>query len=462
MSTDHQRFSLENQAASIASYAEAEGFEIVKSYVDAGRSGLSAAGRLGLAQLLADVIGGQADFQTILVLDVSRWGRYQDTDEAAHYEYLCRSRGVAVVYCAEAFGDGFAGSIVKHLKRVMAAEYSRELSAKVRAAKRLNAEMGHTSGGPAPYGFCRKTFNPDGTEDRLLRPGERKSRITQSVRYAPAGEAETAVIRTIFRLFVSKGKRQADIAQLLNRKGSFWTDGSPWTKERVGRVLRCELVTGTQAFGKSTHHLATPVQHHPRGAWATTQVMKPLLSQRLFSAAQGRLRELDGLYTQTEEEMVEGLRRIARREGKVTCSLIDAEPGLHGSRAYISRFGSVGRAYRLAGLPLSAVKRGRHEDGSKLSRAEVLDGIRRLYETHGRVDVALYMADRSLPSLRHIDAEFGNLSAAFRQAKVPHTWGRRPHYKDLTGERCEGENILSGPKGGRYFLSMKGIKRYDV
>jgi hypothetical protein len=31
----------------------------------------------------------------------SRWGRFQDADESAHYEFLCKSAGIPVHYCAE-------------------------------------------------------------------------------------------------------------------------------------------------------------------------------------------------------------------------------------------------------------------------------------------------------------------------------------------------------------------------
>ena len=49
--------------------------EIVKTYADAGKSGLRIDGRQALQQLIKDVETGAADFQIILVYDVSRWGR---------------------------------------------------------------------------------------------------------------------------------------------------------------------------------------------------------------------------------------------------------------------------------------------------------------------------------------------------------------------------------------------------
>ena len=57
--------------------------------------------------MIDDVCAGRADFSIILVYDVSRWGRFQDADESAYYEYLCRSAGITVQYCADQFeNDG--------------------------------------------------------------------------------------------------------------------------------------------------------------------------------------------------------------------------------------------------------------------------------------------------------------------------------------------------------------------
>ena len=103
MSTDHQRYSTENQADAIREYAARTSIEIVRTYADHGKSGLSIAGRDAMKQMLADVEGRTCDFSLILVYDVSRWGRFQDTDESAYYEYKCKKAGVRVIYCAEPF-----------------------------------------------------------------------------------------------------------------------------------------------------------------------------------------------------------------------------------------------------------------------------------------------------------------------------------------------------------------------
>jgi hypothetical protein len=143
MSTEHQKYSTENQAEIIAQYAARRGFEIVRTYEDAGKSGLRLDGRLSLQTLIADVRSGSADFEAVLVYDVSRWGRFQDADESAYYEFICREAGIKVHYCAEQFeNDGsLSATIIKSMKRAMAGEYSRELSAKVFAGQCLSRHL---------------------------------------------------------------------------------------------------------------------------------------------------------------------------------------------------------------------------------------------------------------------------------------------------------------------------------
>src|ERR1039458_3351110 len=158
MSTEHQQYSTSNQMDAIREYAARRNMEIVIIYSDEGKSGLNIQGRDSLARMLADVQSKQADYKCILVYDISRWGRFQDADESAHYEYSCRSAGIAVHYCAEQFeNDGTPSStIIKTVKRAMAGEYSRELSSKVfQGACRL-IQLGFKQGGTAGFGLRRE------------------------------------------------------------------------------------------------------------------------------------------------------------------------------------------------------------------------------------------------------------------------------------------------------------------
>jgi DNA invertase Pin-like site-specific DNA recombinase len=204
MSTEHQRYSTENQSDAIRQYAEQRGLEVVRTYADEGKSGLRLDGRDALKRLIGDVQNSKADFTTILVYDISRWGRFQDADESAYYEYICRRAGIAVQYCAEQFeNDGSpVSTIVKGVKRAMAGEYSRELSAKVFAGQCRLIEIGYRQGGPAGYPvfkICLHAFivpvSPASSRKSLQRTAWRLGRlagllggfITNPVKYRAPG-----------------------------------------------------------------------------------------------------------------------------------------------------------------------------------------------------------------------------------------------------------------------------------
>jgi len=75
----------------------------LKTYADSGKSAVIAKNRPTLRELLKDVVGGNTEYKAILVYDVSRWGRFPNSVEAAHYELLCPSSGIPLRYCAEVY-----------------------------------------------------------------------------------------------------------------------------------------------------------------------------------------------------------------------------------------------------------------------------------------------------------------------------------------------------------------------
>src|SRR5438309_4785456 len=202
MSTEHQQYSTSNQMDVIREYAKRRDLEIVKEYSDEGKSGLNIQGRDSLVQMIRDVQNGSAEFSCILVYDVSRWGRFQDADESAYYEYICRQAGVSVHYCAEQFeNDGSpVSTIVKGVKRAMAGEYSRELSVKVFTGQCRLIELGFRQGGPAGYGLRRRLVDQSGAAKGELTRGEHKSIQTDRVVLEPGPPEEVETVRRMFRM----------------------------------------------------------------------------------------------------------------------------------------------------------------------------------------------------------------------------------------------------------------------
>ncbi len=242
MSTDHQKYSTENQLDVIRSYATARGLSILRIFEDSGRSGLSLDGREALQSLMAEVQSGQADFKAILVYDISRWGRFQDADEGAYHEHVCSRAGIRVHYCGEQFeNDGSIGSnLLKTVKRVMAGEYSRELSVKVFAGQCRLVELGYRQGGAAGYGLRRVLIDEHGNKKGELSRGEPKSLQTDHVVLAPGPAEEIEIVRDIYRQFIEGRKPESRIAADLNARGIKTDLGRDWTRGVVHQILAGE------------------------------------------------------------------------------------------------------------------------------------------------------------------------------------------------------------------------------
>jgi len=351
MSTEHQKYSTENQADAMQQYAARRGIEIVRTYADEGKSGLRLDGRDALKQLIEDVQSGNADFTIILVYDVSRWGRFQDADESAYYEYICKRAGIGVQYCAEQFeNDGSpVSTIVKGVKRAMAGEYSRELSIKVFAGQCRLIELGYRQGGPAGYGLRRRLIDQAGAAKGELTRGEHKSIQTDRVVLVPGPPEEMETVRWMYRSFVKDGKSEREIATTLNERCIQTDLGRPWTRGTVHQVLINEKYIGNNVWNRGSFKLKRKRVRNRPEMWIRAEgAFKPLVEQSLFEAAQAIIRERS--HKLSDEEMLEALQRLLQDRGYLSGLIIDETECLPSSSAYQNRFGSLLRAYELVGF----------------------------------------------------------------------------------------------------------------
>ncbi len=351
MSTEHQQYSTENQADKIREYAERRGIEIVRTYADAGKSGLRIDGRHSLQQLIKDVESGNADFTIILVYDVSRWGRFQDADESAYYEYICKRAGIQVAYCAEQFeNDGSpVSTIVKGVKRAMAGEYSRELSAKVFAGQCRLIELGYRQGGPAGYGLRRMLIDQHGSIKSELTRGEHKSLQTDRVILMPGPEGEVRTVNQIYRWFIDEGIVEAEIAERLNGRGIKTDLDRDWTRATVHQVLTNEKYVGNNVYNRVSFKLKKLRVVNTPDMWIKKEhAFEAIVPSDVFFTAQGIIRARARRYT--DDELIERLRQLYKNRGLLTSLIIDETDGMPSSSVYSFRFGGLIRAYERVGF----------------------------------------------------------------------------------------------------------------
>lgn len=350
MSTEHQQYSTENQRDVIRQWAEKRGFVVTRTYEDGGKSGLRIAGRDALQRLIDDVQTGRADFDVVLVYDISRWGRFQDADESAYYEYICRRSNVGVHYCAEQFeNDGSAAStIIKSVRRFSAGEFSRDLSIKVFHGQCRLVELGFHQGGAPGYGLRRMLRDQAGQPKGFLNRGEEKSIQTDRVILVPGPPEEVENVRWIYRAFVEKGTAESEIARILNERGVKTDLARPWTRGTVHQVLTNEKYIGNNVYNRISFKLKQKRVVNPPDMWIRANgSFEPVVPGDVFDAAQQIV--LNRSEKLTDEQLLERLRSLLADKGQLSGLLIDETEGMPSSSVYRSRFKSLVRAYLLIG-----------------------------------------------------------------------------------------------------------------
>ena len=415
MSNEHQRYSIENQAAAIADYARRHGLQIVKTYADRGVSGLHLRKRRALQDLLGDVVGGGGGgFDVVLVYDVSRWGRFQNPDQSASYEFLCREAGVAVEYCAEAFAnDGSPGSIiVKNLKRVMAAEFSRELSAKVTAGKRRLASKGYWQNGAPGLGLRRQLVYGNGRLGPLLEPGQRKAIQGCHVTLAPGPPAEIALVNRIYRLFAESRISRRGIARRLNAEGLTTPRGNSWSVKAITAILTDAKYAGDLVYNRMSVPMRGQPVRHPQGEWRYVREAWPgVVDRDLFDRAQAVLRT--GRAAVSRDTLLAALRKVLATRGELSTRAIAEAPELPSPETIRQRIGPLREVY--AALGWTPPHRPRL--GNRYSDEDLLLRLLDLLRSEGRLSATLVRVSRDVPAYATYQKRFGSVRAAMDQAR---------------------------------------------
>jgi DNA invertase Pin-like site-specific DNA recombinase len=345
MSTESQQYSIAYQQLAIRQFALVHNMTVVRTYADDGVSGLTFEGRAALVQLIADVQNHRADFTVILVYDVSRWGRFQDTDESAYYEFICRREKFRVEYCAEPFvnNTGPLSAMLKNLKRTMAAEWSRERSVRVHSATTQAAIRGYFIGGKPGLGFRRMLVGRDGKSKGILNVGEQRNLRTDHMVLARGPADEVKMVHKIFDLFV---KQKLSPQKISDRIYARW--GRRLHNGTIREILRNERYVGVSTWNRQSRKLKGPRMRNPETAWVKVPCACPaLISEKTFIQAKRIIAERRHRQ-HTEESLLNRLRFLLEKHGYLSTKIIrdDAKPDFI---QYVRKFGGAREVYARLG-----------------------------------------------------------------------------------------------------------------
>jgi len=344
---DRQENSVAIQQEQVRQWARENGVEIIHEFADRGKSGLTAEGRDGFNDMMEKWIKERRDFDFVLCLDVSRWGRFQDIDLSATYSAECKRHGKQVIYTTlgKPKPNDQLYQVYVQFERFRAAQYSKELSDKVFRGCVHIAKQGYWAGGKPPYALGRLLLDEKRNPLQKLATGQRKSIQNQRVTLTLGDEVQVATVRRIFREFTETLRSIHDIAAALNRDGITSPGGGTWDRGKIRRILLNELYVGTLVYNRTSQKLKTPTRHNPKDQWVkSSRAFDSLVEPSMFDHAQRLLTQAALRYT--PEFMLEQLRRVLEEHEFLRPSFVQADVTAPAPRTYAKRFASLDAAYQ--------------------------------------------------------------------------------------------------------------------
>lgn len=349
MSTELQVESPENQERAIRTYAAEYGIEIVKTYADLGVSGINTEKREQFQTLLDDVEQGRNDYDIVLYLDESRWGRFVDSREAEYHRMRLERKNVTCQSCEKplTLSSNLADRIMTLLRDESASEYCRQLSQKVWAGQCNLVAKGYRQGGVAGFGLRRMLLDEAGRPKQELAIGQRKSLLTERVILMPGPDEECQTVLWIYDQFIA-GSSETDIALQLNARGVKNHFGRPWSRGTVCEVLTNEKYVGNNLFNRTSGKMKSRAKPNPESEWVRkNHAFEPVVDMERFITVQGIYRERNR--RTTDEELLQGLRDLYTRQGRLSALIIDEADFLPPSSLISNRFGGLLRVYQMIG-----------------------------------------------------------------------------------------------------------------
>ena len=282
---DKESNSIENQKLMLARYAKEKGFENTRFYVDDGFTGTNF-NRPDFKRMMEDVEAGY--ISTIIVKDMSRFGRNY-VEVGLYTESYFPENNIRFIAITDLVDSDDGDNEIIPFKNVMNEMYARDISKKVRSAKRIRGNMGEPLSQP-PYGYMKDPQNPK--------------------RWIIEHEA-ASVVREIFRLYL-EGYGQDKIARTLQDRGiknctSYWQERGigrggkkiqpnpyKWKSSTIGQILirqeYCGDVVNFKTYSKSFKNKKR--LQNPEENWKIFKdVHEPIIDRETFESVQALIKK---------------------------------------------------------------------------------------------------------------------------------------------------------------------------
>jgi site-specific DNA recombinase len=254
--------SISAQLNALREYANRNGHEVVREFVDEAESGKTA-DRPAFREMISMARRPQKPFDCILVWKYSRFARSRQ--DSIVFKTLLRKNGVRVVSINEPSDDTPTGKLFEAMIESLDEFYSANLGEEVTRGMRESASRGFYIGNYTPYGYRKIRVNDGGKERPKLMPDPHEAQV-------------------VARMFneVLEGKGLKEILKGLNREGIAGPRGREWIKTTVHGILTNEVYTGTLVWGRNSVRGLSPIR--VENAW------QAIVSKETFDNVQSLLK----------------------------------------------------------------------------------------------------------------------------------------------------------------------------
>ncbi|MDB4906330.1 MAG: recombinase [Gemmatimonadetes bacterium] len=282
------RTSLPEQRRAITEHALRLGRVLVPECIfeDPGASGATAEGRPAFMRMLAYCEANPRTASTpgaVLVLNDSRFGRFDDPEEATHWRFVLKRMGWIVRFAeGDEIADGTARGVMRFIGSAQASEYRANLKRTASRASRATAEQGRWST-RAPLGYRRLVTRHDGSQ-RVLEAHQRKAE-DEITRLTPGPIEEQELVRLVFETYAAGG---ISLGMLVKQLRARWP-AKKWSRATLHAMLKNPVYAGDVVWCRRLHRASTSPTPtaRPMSEWVMVRDAHPaLVSRELYLQAQ--------------------------------------------------------------------------------------------------------------------------------------------------------------------------------
>lgn len=278
-----ESMSIGNQKQQLAEYAEERGWEIAEVYVDDGYTGTTF-DRPAFKQMLLDIEARKID--CVITKDLSRLGRNYSRVGYYTEEYFLEwgVRFIAVNDNVDTMKDD---NDIAPFKNILNEMYAKDISRKIKSARRVSARQGKFMGSKPPFGYKRSP------EDKHLliideKPAEIVCRIFEE--YATGESARNIAVK------LNRDEISSPRAYFYEQAGKInpLNESATWNANTILQLLQNPVYIGNMVQGKrKVKSFKTKLRAVvPAEDWIIVEnTHEPIVSREIFNKAQTRMKK---------------------------------------------------------------------------------------------------------------------------------------------------------------------------